>query len=80
VGSLTNGAGVVSISVPCHWIPFSYTDWLVGPQWENMCPVCWDYPLVGRNPRGAPLSLMTRRGENGGGIYESGTGSRRSGL
>lgn len=36
VGPLTIGAGAVSDSVACHWIPFPYLDCLVGPQWERM--------------------------------------------
>ena len=36
VDLLTSGEGAISVSVDCHWIPFSYLDCLVGPQWERM--------------------------------------------
>jgi hypothetical protein len=36
VDLLIIGEGAISVSVDCHWIPFSYLDCLVGPQWERM--------------------------------------------
>jgi hypothetical protein len=65
---LTRGAGTVSISVLSHWIPFPHMDCLVGPQWKKMCLVLLglDVPGWGGIQEGAPPSLMTKGGDNGG--------------
>ena len=62
VGPLTSGAGSVSVSVPCQWIPFPYLDCVLWPQWERLCPAGIRCPRVGWYPRGG-FSLSEEKGK-----------------
>lgn len=62
VGPLTNVHVAALVSVPCHWIPFPYLDFLGGPQWEKryLALLGLDVPRVG-------VPLLLERGEGNGG-------------
>ena len=65
VGSLTNGAGAVSISVPCHWVPFPSLEL---PVWTSvgedvLLPAGLDAPGWGGTHRVLPFSEKKERGQ-----------------
>jgi hypothetical protein len=45
---LTIGAGTISDSVACLWLPFPYLDYIVGPQWERMSLVLQEFDMPGQ--------------------------------
>ena len=75
-------SGAVSVSVLFHWIPFSYLDCLVGPQWERIHLVLLglDVPEWGGTQVGLPFSEKKGRGQWGSYLQGWDWEERREGL